>query len=141
MSKSVLCNVPNTLFDSRHRYIESIDDFYITNVQNDELHYAVYRLVQTLHKAGYNVIFTHYCLDRLRPHLEQLLKSHNINPVRLYTNFATQDVHSNKTLKEHLCKEHYDFEYAIDNSDDMSAFYLEHGIQQIRVPLPLKFSD
>ena len=140
-TKIVLCDLPNTLFDSRHRTIPELNDVHITNVQKDELNYTAYSLLQAFHKLGYTIIFTHYCLNRLRPKIEHLMQSHKLPTHNLYTNFCSQDVHSNNSLKRFLAKEHFDFDYVIDNDPNMRAFWDEQSVGLINVPLPIKYSE
>lgn len=140
-TKIVLCDLPNTLFDSRHRTIPELNDVHITNVQKDELNYTAYSLLHAFYKLGYSIFFTHYCLNRLRPKIEHLMKSHKLPTHNLYTNLPIQQVHSNNSLKRFLAKEHFDFDYVIDNDPSMRAFWDEQGVGLINVPLPIEYSE
>lgn len=138
--KYFICDMPNTLFDSRHR-TEEIGP-YITGIKDDKLNYSCYVLVKTLMDAGYKPIFTHYMLSRKKQLAVDLLKKHNLhNAGKLFVNFNSQDVYSGLTLKKHLLKnlEHSNIfvEYAIDNSKDAETFWLKNDIALINVPLPL----
>lgn len=136
--KYFICDMPNTLFDSRHR-IHEIGPM-ITGIKDDKLNYSCYVLVKTLIDAGYHAIFTHYMLSRKRGLAEDLLKKHCLlDKGKLYVNFNSQEVYSGLTLKQYLLKklESQDIfvEYAIDNSEDSKTFWLENDIALINVPL------
>lgn len=135
-----ICDMPNTLFDSRHR-IEEIGPM-ITGIKDDKLNYSCYILVKTLIDAGYKPIFTHYMLSRKKQLALDLLKKHHLHESgKLYVNFNSQEVYSGLTLKKYLLKKLEDndifVEYAIDNSKDAETFWLKNDIALINVPLPI----
>lgn len=140
-TKTVLCDLPNTLFDSRHRMIPELNEVHITNIQKDELNYTAYSLLHAFHKLGYRIVFTHYCLNRLRPKIEQLMQKHKLPVSALYTNYAIQEVNSNNSLKRFLATQMYDFDYVIDNDPHMRAFWDEQSVGLIQVPLPVDYSE
>ena len=138
--KYFICDMPNTLFDSRHR-IEEIGPM-ITGIKDDKLNYSCYILVKTLIDAGYKPIFTHYMLSRKKQLALDLLKKHHLHESgKLYVNFNSQEVYSGLTLKKYLLKKLEDndifVEYAIDNSKDAETFWLKNDIALINVPLPI----
>lgn len=135
-----ICDMPNTLFDSRHR-IEEVGPM-ITGIKDDKLNYSCYILVKTLIDAGYKAIFTHYMLSRKKQLALDLLKKHHLHDKgKLYVNFNSQEVYSGLTLKKYLLKRLEDnnifVEYAIDNSKDAETFWLKNDIALINVPLPI----
>lgn len=135
-----ICDMPNTLFDSRHR-IDEIGP-YITGIKDDKLNYSCYILVKTLIDAGYKPIFTHYMLSRKKQLAYDLLKEHHLaDKGKLFVNFNSQEVYSSLTLKKHLLakmeNEDLFVEYAIDNSEDAKTFWLKNDIALLNVPLPL----
>lgn len=136
MTNIVLCDLPNTLFDSRHRSTE--DTLCITDIKSDKINKTALFLLRDLQKLNYSFIYTHYCLTRLADIIEEMLKKH-IPAAKLYTNFATQQVYNNQTLKEHILlsalQSGYQICYAIDNDTKMTAFYHNNKIPCIRVPL------
>ena len=139
-TKYVICDMPNTLFDSRHR-IEEIGPM-ITGIKYDKLNYSCYILVKTLHDAGYKFIFTHYMLSRKKQLALDLLKKHSLSDYgKLIVNFNSQNVYSSLTLKQYLLakleNEGIFVEYAIDNSKDAETFWLKNDIALLNVPLPL----
>jgi len=138
--KYFICDMPNTLFDSRHR-VEEIGPM-ITGIKDDKLNYSCYILVKTLIDAGYKPIFTHYMLSRKKQLALDLLKKHHLHESgKLYVNFNSQEVYSGLTLKKYLLKKLEDndifVEYAIDNSKDAETFWLKNDIALINVPLPI----
>lgn len=136
MTNIVLCDLPNTLFDSRHRSTEVM--LCITDIKSDKINKAALSLVQDLQKLNYSFIYTHYCLTRLADTVEELLLKY-VQTAKLYTNFATQQVYNNQTLKEHVVKmlvqSGHQICYAIDNDTKMTAFYHNNKIPCLRVPL------
>lgn len=113
----------------------------MSRMSEDELNYPAYALLQDFRKLGYHIIFSHYCLNRLRYKVEELMTKHKLPTANLYTNFAIQKVHSNNSLKRYLATTYFDFDYVIDNSDEMRAFWDEQGVGLIKVPLSIKYSD
>lgn len=139
-TKYFICDMPNTLFDSRHRTGETGP--YVTDIKNDKLNYNCYILVKTLMDAGYKPIFTHYMLSRKKHLAADMLKNHHLyDGKNLYVNFNTQTVNSSFTLKKHLLKVLEDsgkfVEYVIDNSEDAKSFWLNNDISLLNVPLPI----
>lgn len=136
MTKLVLCDLPNTLYDSRHRTTD--DAIFLTNIEEDKLNQTAYRLIKDLQKLNYSIIFTHYCLTRLVDRVEDRLYK-DFSQVKLYTNFATQQVYNNQTLKQHVIQQLMSRQqrpaYVIDNDSSMSTFYHKHNINNIKVPL------
>ena len=136
MTKLVLCDLPNTLYDSRHRTTDNA--IFLTNIEEDKLNQTAYRLIKDLQSLDYSIIFTHYCLTRLVDKVENRLYR-DFSQVKLYTNFATQNVYNNQTLKQHVIQQfasrHSHFDYVIDNDSSMSTFYHKHNINNIKVPL------
>lgn len=113
----------------------------MTRMDKDELNYPAYTLLQDFCKLGHTIVFSHYCLNRMRYKVEELMAKHKLPVDNLYTNFAIQKVHSNNSLKRYLATKHFDFDYVIDNSDEMRAFWDEQGVGLIKVPLSIKYSD
>ena len=136
MTKLILCDLPNTLFDSRHRTTE--DTLCITDIKSDKINQTALSLLQDLQKLNYSIIYTHYCLTRLADTVEEKLLRY-IPAAKLYTNFATQQVYNTQTLKEHILlsalQSGHQICYAIDNDTKMTAFYHNNKIPCIRVPL------
>ena len=136
MTKLVLCDLPNTLYDSRHRTTDNA--IFLTNIEEDKLNQTAYRLIKDLQSLNYSIIFTHYCLTRLVDTVEDRLHK-DFSSAKLYTNFAIQSVYNNQTLKQHIIQQfantHSYFDYVIDNDQSMSAFYHKHNINNIKVPL------
>ena len=136
MTKLVLCDLPNTLYDSRHRTTDNT--LFLSGIEEDKLNQTAYRLIKDLQSLDYSIIFTHYCLTRLVDKVENRLYR-DFSQVKLYTNFATQNVYNNQTLKQHVIQQfanmHNYFDYVIDNDSSMSAFYHKHNINNIKVPL------
>ena len=140
-SKLALCDIPNTLFDSRHRTNLATGEVYITDIKSDELNYTCLLTLRALANSGYSILLTHYCLHRLHNRVQELLDRHSFNfPYTLVTNWVSQEVCSNLTLKKHLLQ-HYDIDVIIDNSKEAEAHWLNNNCGLIQVPLPLKFSD
>lgn len=142
--KIVLIDLPNTLFDSRHRTTEA--GLCMVGIKEDTLNYPAYQMYKMFRSAGYHIAFTHYCLHRLRPQVETLLTSHSIpktsDYIKLYTNAHNQNVIDDKSLKMYVysrLSEEHDIEYVIDNDRDMQAFWLDKGLGLINVPLPLRY--
>lgn len=140
MSKIVLCDVPNTLFDSRHRtHIAGVCQ---TNILSDQINYTALSLVKSLQKDGYTVVFTHYMHVRTRHLLLELLRRYDLDrDSYIYTNFMNAGVFDNKTLKiktyEHLMEEYGDVSLVIDNDETMTAFWLDKGVGLLTTPLPI----
>ena len=136
MTKLVLCDLPNTLYDSRHRTTDNA--IFLTNIEEDRLNQTAYRLIKDLQSLNYSIIFTHYCLTRLADTVEDRLHK-DFSSAKLYTNFAIESVYNNQTLKQHIIQQfastHSYFDYVIDNDRSMSAFYHKHNINNIKVPL------
>lgn len=136
MTKLVLCDLPNTLYDSRHRTTDNA--IFLTNIEEDKLNQTAYRLIKDLQSLNYSIIFTHYCLTRLVDTVEDRLHK-DFSSAKLYTNFAIESVYNNQTLKQHIIQQfasaHSYFDYVIDNDQSMSAFYHKHNINNIKVPL------
>ena len=136
MTKLVLCDLPNTLYDSRHRTTDNA--IFLTNIEEDKLNQTAYRLIKDLQSLSYSIIFTHYCLTRLADIVEDRLHK-DFSSAKLYTNFAIESVYNNQTLKQHIIQQfantHSYFDYVIDNDQSMSAFYHKHNINNIKVPL------
>lgn len=136
MTKIVLCDLPNTLYDSRHRTTDNA--IFLTNIEEDKLNQTAYRLIKDLQSLNYSIIFTHYCLTRLVDTVEDRLHK-DFSSAKLYTNFAIESVYNNQTLKQHIIQQfantHSYFDYVIDNDQSMSAFYHKHNINNIKVPL------
>ena len=136
MTKLVLCDLPNTLYDSRHRTTDNT--IFLTNIEEDKLNQTAYRLIKDLQSLNYSIIFTHYCLTRLVDTVEDRLYK-DFSSAKLYTNFAIESVYNNQTLKQHIIQQfantHSYFDYVIDNDQSMSAFYHKHNINNIKVPL------
>ena len=136
MTKQVLCDLPNTLYDSRHRATE--DALFLTCIEDDKLNQTAYKLIKDLQSLDYSITFTHYCLTRLADKVEERLYK-DFPCARLYTNFATQNVYNNQTLKQHIIKQlantHSSFDYVIDNDQSMSTFYHKYNVNNIKVPL------
>lgn len=136
MTKLVLCDLPNTLYDSRHRTAD--EALFLSGIEEDKLNQTAYRLIKDLQSLDYSIIFTHYCLTRLADKVENRLYR-DFSQVKLYTNFATQNVYNNQTLKQHVIQQfanmHNYFDYVIDNDSSMSAFYHKYNINNIKVPL------
>lgn len=136
MTKLVLCDLPNTLYDSRHRTTDNA--IFLTNIEEDKLNQTAYRLIKDLQSLNYSIIFTHYCLTRLVDTVEDRLYK-DFSSAKLYTNFAIESVYNNQTLKQHIIQQfantHSYFDYVIDNDQSMSAFYHKHNINNIKVPL------
>lgn len=136
MTKLVLCDLPNTLYDSRHRTTDNA--IFLTNIEEDKLNQTAYRLIKDLQSLNYSIIFTHYCLTRLADIVEDRLHK-DFSSAKLYTNFAIESVYNNQTLKQHIIQQfantHSYFDYVIDNDQSMSAFYHKHNINNIKVPL------
>lgn len=138
--KYFICDMPNTLFDSRHR-INEVGP-HITTIKDDKLNYSCFVLIKTLIKAGYKPIFTHYMLSRKKQLAVDLLKRYYLSDGKnLYVNFNTQQVYDGLTLKKHLLKTLENqgkcVVIAIDNSEDAEAFWLNNDIALLRAPLPL----
>lgn len=135
--KYFICDMPNTLFDSRHRTEETGP--FITGIKEDKLNYNCYVLVKTLIETGYKPIFTHYMLERKKSLAYDLLKRHHLHEAgKLYCNFNTQGVYSSLTLKKHLYEQTYAdkyIEFAIDNSEDAQAYWLKNDVALVQVPL------
>lgn len=136
MTKLVLCDLPNTLYDSRHRTTDNA--IFLTNIEEDKLNQTAYRLIKDLQSLNYSIIFTHYCLTRLVDTVEDRLHK-DFSSAKLYTNFAIESVYNNQTLKQHIIQQfantHSYFDYVIDNDQSMSAFYHKHNINNVKVPL------
>lgn len=136
MTKLVLCDLPNTLYDSRHRTTDNA--ILLTNIEEDKLNQTAYKLIKDLQSLNYSIIFTHYCLTRLADTVENRLYK-DFSSAKLYTNFAIESVYNNQTLKQHIIQQfantHSYFDYVIDNDQSMSAFYHKHNINNIKVPL------
>lgn len=137
MTKLVLCDIPNTLFDSRHRTEDY--DLCMTDTMSDAINYSTYSLIRDLAKVNYQIIYTHYCLHRLRPTIERMLSNVKLNVDNLHTNYNTQEVYSNQTLKkyvfEKVCK-NSTFEYVIDNDETMQSYWMNNDVRLLNVPLP-----
>lgn len=134
---TVLCDIPNTLFDSRHRTIEA--GICAVNIKEDEINYSALMLVKAFKDAGYQVIYTHYLLQRLRRQIEDKLIKFKLPKTYLITNIQSQEVHSNTTLKKYLVNRYSNIEIVIDNDDTMKSYWLEKGLGLIQVPLPIKY--
>lgn len=138
MTKIVLCDVPNTLFDSRHRTTN--DTLTITGIDEDVLNYAAYSLLKDLHKSGYAIVLTHYCLSRVSHKIEALLKKHISFPYKLYTNYASQSVYNNQTLKQKvytdILKDNI-VKYVIDNDETLKSYWLEESAGLLTCPLEI----
>lgn len=132
MSKIILCDIPNTLFDSRYRTTDNT--IALTGIKDDKLNYTAYSLLKDFHKLKYTIVLTHYALTRVSNVVEQLLQKHLTIPYQLYTNFASQAVYSNQTLKRHL-SEQLNLQYVIDNDKQMRAYWLNQELGLITVPL------
>ena len=135
--KYFICDMPNTLFDARHRLGE-IGPF-VTGIKNDKLNYNCFILVKLLINAGYKPIFTHYMLERKKSLAFDLLKKHNLHEFgKLHCNFNTQEVYSSLTLKKHIYEVTYAnkcIEFAIDNSEDAQTYWLKNDVALIQIPL------
>lgn len=132
MTKLLLCDIPNTLFDSRNRSTDV--SLAITGIDDDQLNYTAYSLLKDFHKLKYSIILTHYCPTRIAYLIEELLQKHLTIPYQLYTNFATQLVYNNQTLKQHLATQ-FNFNYVIDNDQQLRAYWMEQNIGLINIPL------
>lgn len=135
-TKYILCDLPNTLFDSRHRSF--VGGYYLTGINKDTKNYACFMLVKQLIKDGYQPIFTHYALSRKRDLVEKLLVKSNLPTEHLYTDFASQDVYDNQKLKMHLYEEilaEKDLHYVIDNDPLMTAYWLGKEVALVQIPL------
>lgn len=138
-SKYVLFDMPNTLFDSRHRQLVTLD-YRMTDILNDKINYAAFLLLKDFLKQGYNILLTHYCLSRLRSQVEMLLKHNYMQDYyyKLYTNFQTQKVIDNNSLKKHLYEtllQDKDIAYVVDNSQTMMSYWLQQEVALLQVPL------
>lgn len=137
-SKYVIFDMPNTLLDSRHR---SDDRGYsMTGIRDDKVNYPAILMLNTLLESNFKVILTHYCLSRLREQVEMCIKRNNLQDkyYKLFTNFNTQDVYDNQTLKRHLYEQilaDYDVTYVIDNDPQMKAYWLNNEVALIQIPL------
>jgi hypothetical protein len=129
--------MPNTLFDSRHRTF--VGGYFMSGILEDKLNYQCLKLLKDLHNCGYKLVFTHYALARLHDKVESLLKRHKFlaENGKLFTNFATQEVSDNTSLKRHICNNVIEPSYIIDNDPDMLPFYLNYGISPIQMPLSI----
>lgn len=135
----VLFDMPNTLFDSRHRQINQ-SDYYIAKINNDTLNYPAYLLLKEFKELGYNIILTHYCLSRLREKVEMLLKHNYMQDTyyKLFTNFRSQDVIDNNSLKKYLYEtltQDINLLYVVDNDPAMKSYWLSKEVALIQVPL------
>lgn len=138
MTKLVLCDVPNTLFDSRHRCNEL--GFYLTGIEQDELNYPCFQLIKNFEKLNYTLVFTHYALDRKKSFVQDLLKRHNISTKNLVIDFATQDVYDNQTLKKYIFERSLqDFSFIIDNDSKMTTYWLQQEVALLQVPLGIRY--
>lgn len=138
-SKYVLFDMPNTLFDSRHRQVGH-SEYWISGVNKDKLNYPAYLLLKEFKELGYNIILTHYCLARLRSNIELLLKHNYMQDkyYRLFTNFRSQDVADNNSLKKYLYEQllaDKDLAYVVDNDPDMMSYWLQEEVALLQVPL------
>lgn len=133
--KTVLCDIPNTLFDSRHRTLES--GVCAVGITSDEINYSVLALVKAFKDAGYQVIYTHYLLQRLRRHIENKLIKHRLPKSYLITNIQTQEVYSNETLKKYLVDKYSNIEMVIDNDESLKTYWMSKDVGLIQVPLPI----
>jgi hypothetical protein len=138
MTKYALCDLPNTMFDSRHR--TEPFGLYTTGINKDTLNYQCKKVIDLLKKQGYFIIYTHYMLTRLEDLVKKNVIKYNLmdDKSKLYTNFATQEVHSNATLKMYLYTQFLQQEqldWVIDNSNETLSFWLNQNIQPIQIPL------
>ena len=142
-TKFIMCDLPNTLFDSRHRMFH--DSVYMTGIELDTLNYSALSLLKELMRAGYTPIFTHYCLYRLSGKVQRTFQRlTHIETDNLFTNIAFQTVYDNTTLKKYVADmlmSKGTIYYAIDNDPNMSAYWLNHDISLIQVPLSIEISD
>lgn len=137
-NKYVLCDIPNTLFNSIYRTSEV--GCYLLGIEKDTLNYSTYKLLKMFNSQGYQIVLTHYVLNRLRPKVVNLLKSHKLlTEATLVTNFTTQDVYDNQTLKKHLYKvlmiEDREIAFVIDNEEAMKSYWYQQDVSLIQVPL------
>lgn len=136
----VLIDMPNTLFDARHRTDNNI--CYISDIMNDKLNYTCFLMMKHFKQQGYHIVLTHYALSRLRYKVEQLLRSYYIADYydELYINFNTQNVYDNQTLKKHLYEKlliDKKIAYIIDNDPEMQMYWQEKEEPLIQIPLSL----
>lgn len=145
MTDIAICDVPNTLFDSRYRSTGCYTA--ITGIEQDKPNLAAFLLLHKLHLMGYTIILTHYCLTRVVDKVEQKIQKHASFPYKLINNFPIPAVHSNKTLKQYILQNYTDIfhtytePFVIDNDPSMTAYYLNHKVMHIQVPLQMQLDN
>lgn len=102
MRKLVLCDIHNTLLDSRHRQCE--DTFFLSLIKNDTVNYPLQRILKTLQDNGYEIIFFAYCNTRFKSVVEQALMKAGFKPEEytLYTDVSNKHVQTSQQLKEYV---------------------------------------
>lgn len=134
-TKHILIDLPNTLFDSRHRTIRKTD-ICMTGIKQDTLNYPCYTLLKSL-VSSYKPIYTHYCLSRLQPMVEEKIK--NLPEGILYCNFNTQSIYSNATLKKYIFENiDHNIEFVIDNDPQMQPYWLNAQVGLVQIPLGIQ---
>lgn len=141
MNKLVLCDIPNTLYDSRQRTTENF--LFTIDMKEDELNYPVYALLKSLDNSGYQIMLIHYILNRLDYKVSQLTNQISKNlSYKIITNANTQNVYNNRTLKKYYYEMFEDsIDFVIDNDDEMKEYWLEKNASLIQVPMKIKYKD
>ena len=136
MTDYIICDLPYTLLDARHREIPT--GHYLTTLEKDTVNYSCLMLLKAI-KGKSKVIFTHYALSRLHSKVQEHLKRLNIAQYgELITNFNTQEVHDDTTLKafvyNQLIRDGHTVKFAIDNEKKTETMWLNNEVALIQVP-------
>lgn len=126
MTRYVVCDIHNTLLDSRHRQCEEV--FFFSLIHNDTVNYPFQRMLKVLQGYGYKLVFFAYCNTRYKTVVQQVLSKAGFKPdeYTLYTDVNDRRVQNAKQLKEYVYDNYLkdeDIHVAFDTDRDSIDFW------------------
>src|SRR5574344_1105590 len=117
MRKIIVCDICNTLLDSRHR--QCADTFFFSLIHQDLLNYPVAQTLKAMQKQGSRLVFFAFSNARYKSVVHQVLHKYGFDKDEydLYVDCNSPAVYDACTLKKHVYDNTLkddDIVYAID---------------------------